>query len=354
MFDLNSIVRENVKDLIPYSSARDEFKGAAEVWLDANESPFNDGYNRYPDASQSVLKNKISELKHINANQVFLGNGSDEAIDLIIRAFCEPNQDEIIICPPTYGMYEVSARINAVAVKEIPLKKDFSLNEDEIEEYINDNKKSKLIFVCSPNNPTGNIMSQESIIRISRQFSGLIVVDEAYVDFAEKSNISLLKEIPNLIIIQTFSKAWGMAGLRLGMAFASKDIIGIINKIKPPYNINSITQKIVLERINEKEIIENRIDEIKKEKKSIIQKIRTFPFVRNIFPSSTNFLLIQVSRPKEIYQYLSSKGIIVRDRTKYVNNALRITIGLPKENQQLIEALQSFETTLFTLENQFA
>ncbi len=347
MFDINKITRENVKKLQPYSSARDEFKGSATVWLDANESPYPNSCNRYPDSSQKILKEKISVLKKIPSKNIFLGNGSDEAIDLIIRAFCEPHQDEILIFPPTYGMYEVSANINAVGISSLPLREDFSLDEEKISETIKNNKRIKLIFICSPNNPTGNITPNKIIKNIAQQFNGIVVIDEAYIDFSiTDSFLSEINSIPNAIVLQTFSKAWGMAGARLGMAFSSPDIISILNKIKPPYNINILTQNEALKTIENQKNIYEKINIINQEKNKMEQKLNDLDIVENIFPSEANFLLIQCKHSNEIYKTLAQQGIVIRNRGQYVKNALRISIGIPEGNETLIKALQKINSTI--------
>ncbi|MEX2233609.1 MAG: histidinol-phosphate transaminase [Cyclobacteriaceae bacterium] len=339
--DINTLVRRNVLSMKPYSSARDDFHGEAEVFLDANENPYQSPYNRYPDPLQWKVKEKLAEIKKVKSGQIFLGNGSDEPIDLIVRAFCEPNQDSILITEPTYGMYKVCAEVNAVNVQQVLLTPDFDL---DLEAFPNTfDATTKVIFLCSPNNPTGNVLSRDKIIEVLKRFYGLVVIDEAYIDFTKsKSFISQLKKYSNLAVLQTFSKAWGLAGLRLGTCFASEDIISILNKIKYPYNVNSRTQELALdalENIYRKDIW---VDEILKERNVLERELRKLRIVEKIFPSDANFLLVRVKDAQSTYQYLMDKGIIVRDRSK-VNlcyNCIRITVGTPEENKRLLEALK--------------
>lgn len=339
MFDLNKITRENVKQLKPYSSARDEFKGQADVWLDANENPFDSGLNRYPDPLAIKVKERIAELKEVGIENIFLGNGSDEAIDLLFRAFCEPNNDKVLIMPPTYGMYEVSAGVNAVEVLKIPLREGFEINAEVLKPYLSDGQL-KLIFICSPNNPTGNLMSQEAIHEIAENFHGIVVIDEAYVDFAsDGSLLSDLNKLPNLVILQTFSKAWGMAGIRLGMAFASKQVIDILNRIKPPYNVNSITQRMALEQLTDENAKNSAVTVILRERELLQAKLEELPNVTKVHPSDANFLLVQFTNPNEVYSKLAREGIIVRNRNSVIEGCLRITVGTPEENIKLLNSL---------------
>ena len=338
--ELNKLLRKNIQTLKPYSSARDEYTGEAMVFLDANENPFNEPYNRYPDPLQKELKERIAALKEIEAQHIFLGNGSDEPIDLLIRAFCEPGIDNIITLNPTYGMYQVAADINNVEVKQISLNETFDLDNDLVLDAVDNN--TKIIFLCSPNNPTGNSLDPEKMISLINQFEGLVVIDEAYIDFAPgKSLLPRLAEFPNVVILQTFSKAWGMAGIRLGMAFASKAIIDVLNKIKYPYNLNILTQQKALE------LIQN-IDEMKRWVKLIIAErikmadlLKDYPFVVKIYPSDANFLLVKMFDAKGIYDYLVERGIIVRDRSKIhlCEDSLRITMGTSEEDNLLLNAL---------------
>jgi histidinol-phosphate aminotransferase len=338
--ELNKLLRKNIQTLKPYSSARDEYTGEAMVFLDANENPFNEPYNRYPDPLQKEVKEKISALKKIESQNIFLGNGSDEPIDLMIRAFCEPGTDNIISLNPTYGMYQVAADINNVEVKKISLTESFDLNNEEILKAINPN--TKIIFLCSPNNPTGNNLDQEKMITLLNQFDGLVVIDEAYIDFAPgKSLLPRLEEFPNLVILQTFSKAWGMAGIRLGMAFASAEIIDILNKIKYPYNLNVLTQQKALELIQKYDEMRRWVKLIIAEREKMADLLKDFPFVLKIYPSDANFLLVKMHDAKGIYNYLVERGIIVRDRSKIhlCDESLRITMGTSDENNTLLKAL---------------
>lgn len=347
MFDLNNLVRENIKKLTPYSSARDEFKGEAKIFLDANEnslgSPLMKWYNRYPDPLQQKIKDKLSNIKAVPASSVFLGNGSDECIDILFRSFCEPGVDNVIICPPTYGMYQVSAEINNVAIKKINLTPNYQLDMQKLEGAIDD--YTKMIFICSPNNPTGNSLIREDIEMILNNYFGLLVIDEAYINFSkQKSFIQELKDYPNLVILQTLSKAWGLAGLRVGMTLASVEIINIMNKVKAPYNISQASQDLVLKALDEVDQVNEMILEIVSERKMMEQQLAKLSIVQKIFPSDANFLLVKVSDPHNIYTYLLSKGIVVRDRSnvELCEGCLRITIGTIEENSQLLQALQSF------------
>ena len=347
MFNLNELVRENIKRLTPYSSARDEFKGEASTFLDANEnsfgSPLTHWYNRYPDPLQLKVKERLSAIKGIASSNIFLGNGSDECIDLLIRAFCEPAVDNIVICPPTYGMYEVSANINDVPVKKVPLTPDFQLNLEALANAIDGN--TKLIFLCSPNNPTGNSLHRDDVEALLNNYFGLVVIDEAYINFSKfKSFTRELPEYPNLVVMQTLSKAWGLAALRIGMAFASEQIIGILNKIKPPYNINQASQELALEALNNVQEVNDMIREIVNERFLLEKNLRELAVVRKIHPSDANFLLVEVTQPVSIYRYLLTKGIVVRDRSRVelCEGCLRITVGTPHENKLLLAALGDF------------
>ncbi len=342
-FNINNVIRKNIKELSPYSSARSEFEGKADIWLDANENPFGrDGLNRYPDPLQKKVKSALGKIKGINPWNIFLGNGSDEAIDLLIRAFCEPNKEKILYCSPTYGMYKVSADINAVGIIDIPLQTDFSIDLKNVIDTAN-REPVKLIFICSPNNPTANAQPIEDIKKIAQNFNGIVIVDEAYIDFCpEKSAISLLKETPNLVVLQTLSKAWGLAGIRLGMAYASEKIIEVLNKIKPPYNINKLTQREALSRLQSNEAFNSIVAEIIWEKKKLREFLQTIPYVNKIYPSDANFLLVEFKDPRAVYRFLVRKGIVLRDRTSYVRNTLRITIGTPRENNRLRQLLSAW------------
>ena len=344
-FDLEKLVRENVKNLTPYSSARKEFSGAAQIFLDANEnsygSPLAENYNRYPDPLQMEIKAKIAVWNEVKPEQIFVGNGSDEAIDLLFRIFCEPDFDEVIICPPTYGMYKVSADINSVRVKETYLKSGFQLNVQSIKEDIDET--TKLIFVCSPNNPTGNSMRREAILKIAGGFRGIVVVDEAYIHFSpEKSLIEEIRNFPNLVVLQTFSKAWGLAGLRVGLAFADEKIIELFNRVKPPYNVSQIAQKAILQAFENKSKVEENIAEIVAEREKLIKNLREFSFVTKIYPSDANFILIKTLNADSIYEFLLGEKIVVRNRSrvKLCAGCLRITIGTPDENELLLNSLR--------------
>jgi histidinol-phosphate aminotransferase len=338
-------VRSNIRALVPYSSARSEFKGKAEVFLDANENPFETGLNRYPDPLQWHLKEKISALKGVSLNQIFLGNGSDEAIDLVVRIFCEPRQDNIVILPPTYGMYQVSADIADVGLKRVSLTPDFQLNVKEI--LASADEHSKVLFICSPNNPTGNDINLSDIEALCAQFPGMVVVDEAYIDFSEQAScISLLPKYPNLIVMQTFSKAWGMAGLRLGMAFANAEVIHYFNKVKAPYNLNQLTQSTALEALENKKSERDRMVKILLEERQKLEEVcLNLPYVQKVYPSDANFILVKMSDPNAVYDYLVEQGIIVRNRNTVhlCEGSLRITVGRPEENETLIKALKNWK-----------
>jgi histidinol-phosphate aminotransferase len=347
-FDINKLVRENIRNLKPYSSARSEFSGKASVFLDANEnsfgSPLTKWYNRYPDPLQWDLKKKIAAIKNVAAENMLLGNGSDECIDLLIRAFCEPKEDNIIICPPTYGMYEVYANINNVSIKEVPLLPGFQLNLEGIEAAID--SSTKMIFLCSPNNPTGNSLEREDIEVILNNFEGLVVVDEAYINYSRsRSFIAELNDYPNLVIMQTFSKAWGLAALRLGMTFASKEIIDILNKIKPPYNINSATQELALKALDNLEEVNTMIKETVREREALLKDLTAVSFVQKIYPTDANFVLVRMNNATAVYNYLKEQGIIIRNRSNVIlcDDSLRITVGTPQQNDQLIEALKQYK-----------
>ena len=348
MFNLQNLLRKNIKELIPYSSARDEFKGEASVYLDANEnsygSPLNESFNRYPDPLQFKVKKRLSEIKGVPPRNIFLGNGSDEAIDILFRAFCNPGSDNVITVPPTYGMYEVSANINDVEVRKIKLKTDFQLDMKGIAEAIDEH--TKIIFICSPNNPTGNSINRDDIETILANFNGLVVIDEAYINYSrQKTFIQELTEYSNLVVLQTLSKAWGLAGLRIGMAFASEEIIEIFNKVKPPYNINEASQALALQALQNVEQVNSWIKETVAEREKLKSELSTLKSVLTIYPSDANFILVKTIKPKEIYQFMVNRGIIVRDRSKVelCEGCLRITIGTPNENEILIEAFKNFE-----------
>lgn len=340
MKPLNELLRPNIRNLKPYSSARDEFSGEAAVFLDANENPFNAPYNRYPDPYQRELKKRIAEIKNVATENIFLGNGSDEAIDIVIRAFCEPGTDNIVSIAPTYGMYQVSADINNIEVKKVLLTPDFELDAGSLLNAANEH--TKIIFLCSPNNPTGNCFRQEDVKKILDNFEGIVVIDEAYIDFApDKSWLNKLQQYPNLIIFQTFSKAWGMAGIRLGMAFAHNEIINVFSKIKYPYNVNILTQQKALELLTANNQMQKWVEELLEERARLIESLQTKDFVQKIYPTDANFVLIKAREPKKIYNYLVNRKIIIRDRSKVAlcEDCLRITVGTPKENRELMDAL---------------
>lgn len=342
-FNLDSLVRDNVKVLKPYSSARDEFEDfdtADMVFLDANENPYNSGVNRYPDPQQASVKNILAKQNKVNPNQMLLGNGSDEVLDLIFRAFCEPKKDNVITLPPTYGMYGVLANINAVENREVLLSTDFQPQIEKIFKAIDDN--TKMIFLCSPNNPTGNSFSEESVTTLLEHFNGLIVIDEAYIDFSEKESwLKKIDQYPNLIITQTLSKAYGLAGIRLGICYASSEIIAVLNKIKPPYNVNELTQKRALERLNNTNAIQSEIVTIIKQRDELLKVLLDIKYVEKIYPTEANFILIKVDDANKRYDDLIAKGIVIRNRTTQplCENCLRLTIGTEEENKKLIEAL---------------
>ena len=344
-FDINALVRENVLKMKPYSSARDEFEDfdtAEMIFLDANENPFDNGVNRYPDPQQSTLKSVLAKQRKVRLNQILLGNGSDEVLDLLFRAFCEPKEDNVITLPPTYGMYGVLANINAVENIEVLLSEDFQPQIEEILSYINDN--TKIIFLCSPNNPTGNSFSDISVVTLLQNFKGLVVIDEAYIDFSNKESwLNELDEYPNLVITQTLSKAYGLAGIRLGICYASTKVISVLNKIKPPYNVNELTQKRALERLNEKEKIKSEIDSILRQREVLLEALDGIEFVKKTYPTEANFILIKVDNANKRYDELIAKGIVIRNRTTQplCKNCLRLTIGTETENKKLIEALKS-------------
>ena len=343
-FNINQLVRENIKGLQPYSSARDEYSDSSTqdmVFLDANENPFENGVNRYPDPQQNQVKEILSKLKKVAPKNIVLGNGSDEILDLIFRAFCEPNIDNIITLPPTYGMYSVLANINAIENTKVLLTDRFQPKVTEILKHVN--PRTKILFLCSPNNPSGNSFSTEKVETLLREFKGLVVIDEAYIDFSdEKSWLERLEEFPNLIITQTLSKAYGLAGIRLGVCYASQEIISILNKIKPPYNVNELTQQRAVERLSKTEEVSLEILEIKNQRTALISRLETIPFIQKIYPTACNFVLIKVDDATKRYQQLIAKGIVIRNRTTQplCENCLRITIGTEEENTTLWNALK--------------
>jgi len=344
LFDLNSLVRRNIASMKPYSSARDEFKGEAEVFLDANENPYPSGFNRYPDPLQWKVKEKLAVLKGVTPEQIFLGNGSDEPIDLLIRAFCEPNRDAIMITTPTYGMYAVCADVNAVRIQQTNLTAEFDIDLYGILDAID--STTRLIFLCSPNNPSAALLERDKIISLVKSFNGIVVVDEAYIDFAQtKSFVEELNLYPNLVVLQTFSKAWGLAALRCGMAYASREIIQILNKIKYPYNINIQTQELVLKALQNVKQKNTWVEEILKERTALVNDLKTIAMVEKVFPSDANFILVKIKQAHTVYTYLMNNKIIVRDRSqvKLCEDCLRITVGTHSENKRLITSLQNYK-----------
>lgn len=354
-FDLHKLVRDNIKNLKPYSSARHEFTGKASVFLDANENAYGSPgsssfgeagvrFNRYPDPLQWQLKFQLARIKGVPAENIFIGNGSDEVIDLAYRIFCDPAKDNVIVCPPTYGMYEVSANINDVAIKKVNLTTGFQLDVDGILEAVD--ADTKLIFICSPNNPTGNNMRKEDVEMILNNFPGIVIIDEAYINYSkQKTFIQELTEYPNLIVMQTLSKAWGLAALRLGLCYASMDIIDLYNKVKPPYNINEASQQLGLEALQDTETVNAWIKEVVQQKDLLVQRLTVFSFVEKVHPSDANFILVKVNDANRLYDHLCANEVIVRNRSKemHCENCLRITIGTPEENQRLIELLNQYQ-----------
>ena len=339
--NLEQLVRKNIWTLKPYSSARDEFHGNASVFVDANENPYNAPYDRYPDPKQWEVKEKIAGLKNVRETQIFLGNGSDEPIDLVIRIFCEPGIDNIVSISPTYGMYQVAAQTNNVEYREVLLNTRFNIQADDLLKATDE--QTKIIFLCSPNNPTGNTLDMSEIEQVLQQFEGIVVLDEAYIDFSSApSLLSKLNNFPNLIILQTFSKAWASAGVRLGMAFASEDIISLFSKVKYPYNINLLTQNYIIRLLDEYQKVKNWIHVLLQERAVLEKELKRLSFVDKVYPSDSNFLLVKVIDADAAYQYLVDRGIIVRNRNNIslCRNCIRITVGTKAENQMLVEALK--------------
>lgn len=354
MRPLEQLLRPNILRLQPYSSARDEFSGAAEVYLDANENPFPNGLNRYPDPYQRELKTALAKWRNVKPAQIFLGNGSDEAIDLLLRAFCQPGQDRILICPPTYGMYKVSAEIQDTEVISLPLGPDFQPDLPALRPHFSD-PRNKLLFLCSPNNPTGNLIEVEAILAILRGFPGIVVLDEAYIDFVvEATWLPFLQDFPNLVILQTFSKAWGMAGLRLGAAYAAPAIISIFNKIKPPYNLNLLSQQRGLQALQETEQMLQRKDQLLINRIFLREGLTQLSLVEKVFPSEANFLLVRFHAASTVFQRLLQAKIIVRDRTSQVPGCLRLTVGTEAENTRLLELLSQIDLSLSNSKSNFS
>jgi histidinol-phosphate aminotransferase len=341
--NIESLLRSNIRNLHPYSCARDEFKGEASVYLDANENPYNAPYNRYPDPLQWEVKELLSRVKNVPSENIFLGNGSDEPIDLLYRAFCEPRLDNVVAIEPTYGMYKVCASINDVEYRKVLLDENFQFTADSL--LAATNLYTKIIWLCSPNNPTGNSLSRVEIVKLLNSFEGIVVLDEAYIDFASEGSFSeFLSQYPNLVILQTFSKAWGSAAIRLGMAFASIEIIAVLNKIKYPYNINILTQKQALSALKNAGQVREWVNTLLAERAVLIQELEKLPLVQHIYPTDANFVLIRVPDANAVYQYLVGKSIIVRNRNtvSLCMGCVRITVGTPEENRTLLEELKKF------------
>ncbi len=344
MKPINELLRKNIANLKPYSSARDEFSGSASVFLDANENPYDTGYNRYPDPYQQDVKKRIAEIKGVQAKQIFLGNGSDEPIDLLYRAFCNPGIDNSIIMEPSYGMYTVSADINDIEIRKVLLNDDYQIEASKLLAAADD--KSKLLFLCSPNNPTANSLDRSEMIKVIEGFNGIVVVDEAYIDFAPGTTLLTdMDKYPNLVVLQTFSKAWGLAGIRLGMAFASPEIIKILSKIKYPYNINQLTQQRVMQSLQNVEEKDAWVKTIIAEREKLANELKKLPFVQKVYPSNANFLLVKMENAREKFESLMNEGVIVRDRSKVAlcEGSLRITVGSPEENRELLMKLESIK-----------
>ena len=344
--DLNNLIRKNIQQIKAYSSARDEYKEfqADMVFLDANENPFDNSLNRYPDPQQAALKALISDQKEVALDQILLGNGSDEVLDLIFRAFCEPNSDNILTLPPTYGMYDVLANLNAIENIQVPLSSDFQIEVDLVIENIKPN--TKLLFICSKNNPSGNTVDRSAIERLLKAFNGLIVIDEAYIDFTEETSwTQFLNVYPNLLVVQTLSKAYGLAGIRLGICYASKEIIAVLNKIKPPYNVNTLTQEAAVKALHNKDVVSDQIASILNERIRLKKALTAYSFIKKIYPSEANFFLIKVDDANKRYDELIKNGIVVRNRSSqlHCDNCLRITVGSPSENTQLLTLLKTLK-----------
>ena len=337
--DIRELLRENIRTLAPYSTARDEYQGELGIYLDANENPYDNSYNRYPDPHQKNLKRRLAEIKGVPVEKIFIGNGSDEPIDLVFRLFCEPRRHNAVSIAPTYGMYKVAAAINDVQMREVQLEPGFTLDAEKLLAAADEN--TRLLFLCSPNNPSGNCFPKKEIEKVIRRFNGIVILDEAYIDFAGQPGfLSELDEYPNLVILQTLSKAWGMAGLRLGLAFAQPLIVDTLSRVKYPYNINVVTQKIVLEQLRKSP--DAQIAEIVSERGRVLEGLAKNPVIRKIHPTDANFVLVEVDEPRTIYDRLIGAGIIVRDRSriKGCEGCLRITIGTPEENDRLLETLK--------------
>lgn len=339
---IKQLVRKNILELSAYSSAREEYTAKDGIFLDANENPYGI-YNRYPDPYQNQLKQRLAEIKNCKSNQIFTGNGSDEVIDLALRIFCEPFQNKALTFTPTYGMYQVAADINAVELIQISLNKNFQIDRKNLENYLKD-KNLKLIFICSPNNPTGNLLNVDDVEFILKNFNGIVMIDEAYIDFStQHSFIEKLDLYPNLIVSQTLSKAWGLAGIRIGMAYMNEEILTFYNKIKSPYNISSANQKIALKFLNDSNEFNSKLNEILSERKNLIDELNKLKLVKKIYPTEANFILIEVKNADELYKKLIQKQIIIRNRNSAIPNCVRITVGTPEENQKLITELKEID-----------
>ena len=341
--DIKALMRENIRNLAPYSTARDEYQGGEiGIFIDANENPYNNGYNRYPDPHQKQLKARIAQIKGVDPQRIFIGNGSDEPIDLLFRVFCEPKVQNAVAIAPSYGMYKVAAATNDVPLREVQLEADFSLDADKLLNATDEN--THLVWLCSPNNPSGNLIPAETVEKILHNFPGMVVLDEAYIDFADRPGfLNRLDEFPNLVILQTLSKAWGMAGLRLGLAFAQEEVIEMLSRVKYPYNINVVTQKLVFEQLDKP--VDAQIREIVSERRRLTREMEKLPLIRQIFPSDANFLLVRVDAPRELYNRLIDAGIIVRDRSRIrgCEGCLRISVGTPAENDRLLDVLKNLD-----------
>ncbi len=346
-FDLSALLRPHIRNLKPYTSARDEYSGTEGVFLDANENPYgsitDEDFNRYPDPYQQGLKDRIAKIRDLDSSRIFLGNGSDEAIDLLFRAFCNPGVDNVILLPPTYGMYGVSASINATETISVPLTEDFQLQSEKILEAFNE--KSKILFICSPNNPSGNSLNHDEIEKLIKEFPGIVVIDEAYVDFmSEESFVKKLDEFQNLVVLQTFSKAWGLASLRLGMAFASEEVIRVLNKIKPPYNISGLTQTTVLDALGNIDQMKKMVANILEQRNHLRSELESIDGVIKVFPSDANFLLVKIANASKAYQDLIERKVILRNRSNVMlcEDCLRVTIGTAQENEIFLSELKNW------------
>ena len=347
MININNLLRKNIRDLKPYSTARDEYSGSIGIFLDANENSFGSiptgDLNRYPDPYQKKIKEKLAVIKNVNVNNIFIGNGSDEAIDLLFRAFCEPGKDSVLIMPPTYGMYKVAAEINDIKTIEVPLSKSFEVETDRVLENVDE--QTKMIFICSPNNPSGNLLNRDSIKTIVNNFNGIVVIDEAYIDFAQSDSWNNeLANFNNLVVLQTFSKAWGLANIRVGMAFANEEIISVLDNIKYPYNVNGVSQQIIIDALDNESIKNEVVNNIILERNKLAKAISEIDFVEYVFPSDSNFLLAKVKDANKVYDFLLENKIIVRNRSNMIHcdECLRFTVGTLEENKKLIEILLKY------------